>query len=99
MVLLAILQLDQSAFAPEIAGLLESRAARRVSRGALYATLERLENKGWIEWQMERPADERGGYRKRRFLVTPPGLEELKSARQAMESLASGLDGVLGRSG
>jgi hypothetical protein len=44
---------------------------------------------------MGRPSDERGGYRKRSFAVTAEGLSTLKAARDAMATLASGLDGVL----
>lgn len=95
MVLLAVLQLQEEAFAPAIAEQLELRAGRRVSRGALYATLERLESKGWVEWSIGQPSDERGGYRKRSFTVTREGLSELRAARRAMEALADGLDDVL----
>jgi len=98
MVLLAILQLGDEAFAPAVAAELETKAGRRVSRGALYATLERLETKNWVSWKMDRPSDERGGYRKRSFAVTEAGLDTLRTAREAMKALASGLGGVLGRS-
>ena len=95
MVLLAILQLGDEAFAPAVAAELEAKAGRRVSRGALYATLERLETKQWVRWRMDRPNDERGGYRKRSFAVTQRGLETLRNARRAMEALSSGLGEVL----
>ena len=45
-VLLAILQLGPTAFALPVLQELDERAGRRVSRGALYKTLERLEAKG-----------------------------------------------------
>lgn len=95
MVLLAVLQLRDEAFAPAVAAQLEAKAERRVSRGTLYATLDRLETKGWVRWQMDRPSRERGGYRKRSFTVTEEGLSILRTARHAMEALASGLGGVL----
>ena len=43
MVLLAALRLGDQAFANRIAGELESRAGKEVSRGTLYAALDRLE--------------------------------------------------------
>src|SRR5579872_2313487 len=49
--LLIILRLEEDAFAPEIARELEARAGRRVSRGALYTTLDRLEDKGLVRWR------------------------------------------------
>ena len=46
LVLLAILRLDSDAYALGIRVAIEAAAARRVTRGALYSTLERLETKG-----------------------------------------------------
>ena len=47
-VLLVILRLGSDAFGPDIARELEVRAGRRVSRGALYTTVNRPEDKGLI---------------------------------------------------
>lgn len=94
MVLLAVLQLDESAYAPEIGRELEASAARRVSRGALYATLDRLERKGFLRWKIEAATSERGGHRKRLFEVTGAGVEVLKASRVALENLWNGLDDV-----
>ena len=48
MVLLAILQLEGDAYALSVIRELDKSAGRRVSRGALYKTLERLEDKGFV---------------------------------------------------
>lgn len=97
MVLLAILQLGDSAFGPGISAELEERAGRKVSRGALYATLERLERKGLLRWEVEAATSERGGNRRRRFQVTPEGVRAMAAAREAWVNLMDGLDSVLGR--
>lgn len=97
MVMLAVLQLEDEAFGPGISRLLEKRAGREVSRGALYSSLDRLERKGFLRWSIASPSADRSGYRKRRFRVTEPGLQVLKEARQAMEALYSGLDHVFER--
>jgi DNA-binding PadR family transcriptional regulator len=94
MVLLAALQLRESAYAPDIGRELEKSASRRVSRGALYATLDRLEHKGFLRWEIEAATSERGGHRKRLFSVTATGLEVLKASRVALENLWNGLDDV-----
>ena len=94
MVLLAVLQLKESAYAPDISHQLEKSAARRVSRGALYATLERLERKGLLRWKIEAATSDRGGHRKRLFEVTAAGVEVLRTSRSALENLWSGLDDV-----
>ena len=98
MVLLTILQLGEEAYAPAMARMLEERAGRRVSRGALYSTLDRLEGKGYLRWSISAPTTERGGNRKRRFVLTPPGLEALRSCHEALLALSKGLEDVLTRS-
>lgn len=95
LVLLAVLRLSEDAHGPAIAGELEERAGRRVSRGALYATLDRLEGKGFLTWSVDAATPERGGQPKRRFAVTPDGLATLRASRQAVRNLEAGLEGVL----
>jgi len=91
-VLLAVLQLGGEAHAPAIGSKLEASAGRRVSRGALYGTLERLENKKFLRWEIGAATSERGGHRKRRFEVTPAGVEVLRESRAVLETLWNGLD-------
>ncbi len=98
MVLLAILQLGDDAFGPGISQELEKRAGRRVSRGALYATLERLDRKDLLRWEIEAATSDRGGNRRRRFQITPAGIEAMATAREAWVNLMDGLDSVLKRS-
>ena len=95
MVLLAILRRDD-AFAIALIAELEETAGRPVSRGALYRTLDRMESKGWIRHEMEDGAPDRGGHRRRRFAVTPAGVERLQQSRQALHRLWDGLEPVLG---
>ena len=53
MVLLAVLQLDDQAYGPNISEELEARAGRQVSRGALYSSLDRLQQKKFLRWRIE----------------------------------------------
>ena len=96
MVLLAILRLDD-AFAVAVIDELEATAGRPVSRGALYRTLDRMESKGWVSHEMEVGTPERGGHRRRRFSVTPGGVETLQASRNALHRLWDGLESVLGK--
>jgi PadR family transcriptional regulator PadR len=96
MVLLAILQLGDEAFALAVIRELDRRAGRPVSRGALYTTLERLEEKGFVEWEVEEAIPGRGGHPRRRFRVTSSGIAALKVARDALLQLWEGLESVLG---
>jgi len=99
MVLLAILQLKDEAYALSILGELDQRAGRSVSRGTLYKTLERLETKGFLQWSAEEGSPERGGHPRRRFTVTGRGVTALRESRDAFRKLWEGLDGVAEGSG
>lgn len=94
-VLLAALQLEDEAHAPAIARLLEEDAGRPVSRGALYSTLDRLEQKGCLEWRIEASSSDGDGRPKRRFSVTDEGIEVLRASREMLLTLWQGLDEVL----
>ncbi len=97
MVLLAMLQQGKQAYAIDIRRELERCAGRSVSRGALYRTFDRLEQKGYVEWDLEdgSPVPDRGGHPMRLFRVTEAGLEALRASRSALLKLWRGLDTVL----
>ncbi len=95
MVLLAILQLGDEAFALPAIRELDGRVGRRVSGGALYKTLERLEEKGFVDWEVEEATPGRGGHPRRSFRVTSTGITALRIAKDALSRLWEGLDGVL----
>lgn len=94
MVLLAVLQSAGEAYAPHIRGVLQERAGRSVSRGALYRTFDRLAAKGLLEWETEdsNPIPERGGAPMRRFGVTPEGRRALRVSREALLNLWDGVE-------
>ena len=96
MVLLAVLRLGEGAFALAVLRELDKQTGRRVSRGSLYKTLDRMEVKGLVRWQTEEATPERGGHPRRLFNVTPQGVEMLKTSRDALFRLWNGLDPVLG---
>ncbi len=95
MVLLTVLQLGEDAHAINIRGYLKEQAGHSVTRGALYRTLDRLEDKGHIEWVSDEPTPDRGGYVKRRFSVTKQGLAALRTSHGALHVLSQGLDTLL----
>ena len=99
MVLLAILRLGAEATGPGISGELEARAGRRVSRGALYSSLDRLERKGLLRWTVVGATSERGGQPVRNFELTESGLESLRTSMQALLNLSSGLESTLRNAG
>ena len=97
LVLLATLQLEDNARAREIRSRIEASAGRSVSRGALYATLDRLVAKGLLDWELEPTAPARGGLASRHFVLTADGLDALRRSYKAVVTLARGLERLLGR--
>jgi DNA-binding PadR family transcriptional regulator len=95
LVLLAILQCGEGAYTVSIRQVLAERSQRRLARGALYTSLERLEAKGLVSSRLGEPLAIRGGRARRYFTVTTAGLDALRDARQALTNLWRGLEGLL----
>ena len=96
LVLLSVLQLGRDAFGIEIRALLKEKGRRSVSRGALYKTLERLAHKGLLTWEVSDSTPDRGGLPRRRFSVTPEGVDALRQTRETLLRLWTGLEKVIG---
>lgn len=98
-VLLALSRLGRDAYGMTVRREIESTTDRRVSIGAVYATLERLETKGYVGSSLSSPTPERGGRAKRLYELTPEGALALKRSKQLLEKLWKGarLDAVLKR--
>ena len=97
-VMLAILQLGDNAYAPNIARHLEDTINRSVSRGALYSCLNQLERKGFLRWRVDSPTPQRGGHSRRFYHVNAIGVRALRTARESQMLLWRGLEGILGAS-
>jgi PadR family transcriptional regulator PadR len=91
-VLLAVLRLGENAYGARIRKIVSEATERDVSIGAVYATLDRLERKGYIKsWQGE-ATPERGGRAKRYFKVKGAGVQALTDTNAARNRLSDGLD-------
>jgi DNA-binding PadR family transcriptional regulator len=97
-VLLAILHIQDDAYAVPIRELIEQRTGRPVARGALYTGLDRLEAKGCLKSRMGDATDERGGKAKRYYSVTTAGLKAIRATHEALSSMTKGLESLLERS-
>jgi DNA-binding PadR family transcriptional regulator len=95
LLLLAVLRLGSDAYALEIARELEARAGRAVSRGALYTSLDRLEDKGLLRWKPIAGAAARGGQPRRQYAVTPAGVAALRAGRATLQRMWRGLEHLL----
>jgi DNA-binding PadR family transcriptional regulator len=90
LVLFAVLHLDADAYGVGIRRDIEDRAGRRVSAGAIYTTLERLESRGLVTSEWGEPTPERGGKRKRYYRLEPAGRDALSRSWHAMRAMARG---------
>jgi DNA-binding PadR family transcriptional regulator len=90
-VLLAILRLGEKAYGVPIRIEIETRAARKVTVGALYATLDRLEAKGLVHSWFGEATAQRGGRSKRFFKLLPAGVEALAGSKAVFDRMWEGL--------
>lgn len=100
MVLLSVLQAEQTeagAYGITVFDVLASRAKRRVARGAVYMTLDRLEKKGLLTSFLTEPTAERGGRAKRCYRVTKTARLALQASQRALMSLWAGIDLAVGK--
>jgi PadR family transcriptional regulator PadR len=90
--LLAIIGLHPNAYGVSIQEHIEDRTAgRQPSTGSIYASLDRLEEKGFVKSRQGEPTKQRGGKRKLYFTITAPGQHALRQSLQAIDSLRHGL--------
>ena len=91
-VLLAVAHLGEEGYGVSIRREIEARARRDVSIGAVYATLSRLEEKGFLtSWEGE-PEARRGGRARRHYRLEPGGAQALRAARGMMDRMWDGVD-------
>lgn len=96
LVLLAILRLGETAYGMRIHQELQETAARQTSLGAIYTTLERLEEKGLVNSAVGEATPERGGKAKKYFRINGAGISSLRQALHATEAMKAGLEPILG---
>jgi PadR family transcriptional regulator len=95
LLLLAVLRLGADAYGVDIARELEARAGRTVSRGALYTSLDRLEDKGLLRWKVVVGTPERSGLPRRLYTVTSAGMAALRASRDTLRRMWRGVDHLL----
>lgn len=91
LVMLAVMRLGEGAYGMAVRREIEARSERRVSLGAIYATLDRLEDKGCVSSALGETTRERRGRAKRFFRVQPPGVRALQNALTSLDRLRQGI--------
>jgi DNA-binding PadR family transcriptional regulator len=90
-VLLAILRVGENAYGVPIRAEIAACTGRDPAPGALYTTLDRLEEKAMVTSRLGDPTPQRGGRAKRFFTVTAGGLAAVTQAQRSYQRLLKGL--------
>src|ERR1700712_2396984 len=87
-VLTAVLALDGNAYGVTVHAKVEELSRpKKVTRGAVYATLDRLEDKGLIASWLSEPTKERGGRSRRHYRLEKSGEQSLRESAVAARRL------------
>lgn len=89
--LLAVTILGEKAYGVSIFEEIEERTGREPNIGGIYATLDRLEKKGFVSSRLGESAPGRSGRPKRYFKIEAPGVDALNRTRQMSESMWDGV--------
>jgi PadR family transcriptional regulator PadR len=92
MVLLAVARLRAEGYGVTLRQEITERTGRDVSIGSVYATLDRLESKGFLTSRESDPEPVRGGRARRLFRIEAAGMRALEESRRMMEALWEGVD-------
>jgi PadR family transcriptional regulator, regulatory protein PadR len=91
MILLAILQLKDEAYGVPICAEILNRTGREVAAASVYAILERLGERGFVESELGEATAMRGGRAKTYFRVTARGITQVRETQHALQGLWRGL--------
>ncbi|MCC6772010.1 MAG: helix-turn-helix transcriptional regulator [Gemmatimonadaceae bacterium] len=89
--LLAVARLGDEAYGLAVRADLADRTGRDYSVGAVYTTLQRLEDKGLLRSHASAPLPVRGGRSRRQFAVTGAGARALREADRNAAALWAGV--------
>ena len=87
LVLLTTGVLQDNAYGVTIKQELEKQLRKNISLGALYAALQRLEEKGWVNSRVGGITEKQGGRRKQYFDITKEGISALHEVREMRNEL------------
>ena len=89
--LLAIIALHPNGYGVSIQDHIRERTGREPSTGSVYASLDRLQEKGFVKSRPGEATPARGGKAKLYFTITATGQHALRQSLQAIRSLSYGL--------
>jgi DNA-binding PadR family transcriptional regulator len=91
-VLLSLLRLGNGTFGAAIRRDIQERIGRELPVSVVYVTLQRMEKKGFVKSYVGEPTPERGGRRRRHYLIDTPGEHALGRSWRALRKMSEGLE-------
>ncbi len=92
LVLLALLRLGNGAYGATIRREIQERTRRDVPIGSVYVTLARLERKKMVVSYVGMPSKERGGRRRKHYLMHDAGQHALGRAYRSLKAMSQGIE-------
>jgi len=98
LILAALMMLGENAYGMTIHEQVEKLAegVRSVSLGSCYTTLDRLEQKGYVQSWFSDPTPQRGGRSKRYFKITGIGQVAINNSMRVAAKMVAGLNVIGG---
>jgi len=94
-VLLAVARLGDEAYGLAVRRDVSERIGRDYSIGAIYTTLQRLEDKGLLRSRATDPLPVRGGRSRRQFKLTAGGSRAMRDAERIAASVWAGIPSTI----
>jgi PadR family transcriptional regulator PadR len=94
-VLLAVARLGDDAYGLAVRRDVSARTRRDYSIGAVYTTLQRLEDKGLLRSRTTDPLPVRGGRSRRQFKLTANGTRAMREAERVAASVWAGIPSTI----
>lgn len=91
-VLLSLLRLGNGTWGAAIRRDIQDRIGRELPVSVVYVTLQRMEKKGWVKSYVGEPTPERGGRRRRHYLIAEKGEHALGRSYRALKKMTEGLE-------
>lgn len=95
LVLLALIRLGNGAYGASIRREIRERTGRDASVGTVYMTLGRLEEKKMIASYVGLPTPQRGGRRRKHYLIDKGGERAVGRAYRSLYAMAEGIEPAL----
>jgi PadR family transcriptional regulator PadR len=96
LVLMALVRLGNGAYGASIRREIRERTGRDAAIGTVYMALARLEAKKMIVSYVGNPSPERGGRRRKHYLIHSEGEKAVGRGYRAILAMADGLEARLG---